>query len=110
MAKGTLTIKFEKNTIDKVLVDLKEPSDGILKLNEWIIPHWDLASNIKIGAVKVNQKTVEYIIGRMKSLFPDRGQAIVYLWLNYGFSVDSELADWKCKIDLSKIEYKEYEE
>lgn len=109
MAEGKLTIGMNKKEIDGILVEgeIMDPSHGILELNKWALPHWDWLVTAKIGSVKVNQKTAEYLINRLKEVLPGQEQHVMMVWLNYGWSIDEKLPDWKCILDFSKLEYKE---
>ena len=112
MAKdvGTITIKMDKETLENVILPIGEVNnitEGIVNLNKWAIPHWDWVDSVPVGSVKVNINTVGHILDRLKELFPDQKQEVMMIWLNYGWSVQSDLKDWMCRIDFSKIEYQE---
>lgn len=109
MAEGKLTIGINKNEINGILAEgeITDPEQGILALNRWAIPHWDWLVTARIGSIKINLKTGEYLINRLKEILPEQKQQVLLTWLNYGWSVDEKLADWKCILDFSKLEYKE---
>ena len=57
---------------------------------------------------KCNQKTAEYIIGRIKKI--EKNTNIMFIWVNKGFSVDNTLEDFEFKVAPFKIkEIGEYE-
>lgn len=108
MAEGTLTGKLNSSTIDSILVpgELTSPEEYLDALNAWAIPHWDWVELMKIGAVKISQKTAEYIIDKFINAVPkDLKQSAMMIWVNYGWSIRN-MKDWMIVIDFRKIEYK----
>jgi hypothetical protein len=108
MAEGIIMGRMDKDLIDHSILakgEVDNASHGIILLNQWAVPHFDWATTIKIGAVKVSKTTAEYLIGRLKELLPDEKQEVMMIWLNYGWSVQDGMPDWKCRIDFSKIVY-----
>jgi len=104
-----IIVKLDKEQIDQILVEgeIDTPATGILRLNEWAVPHWDWSERIEIGALKTNKNGSLYILGRLRAILPKNlSQDLMMLWLNYGWSIDESLEDDRIKIDFNKIHYK----
>jgi hypothetical protein len=104
-----MIVEISVRKIDEIIAkgEIVDCSHGLLILNQWAIPHWDWVDSVKIGAVQVSRITAEYIIGRLKKVLSEQQQEVMMLWLNYGWSINEDLADWRCEINFDKVEYKE---
>ena len=109
MVEGKMIVGLNEKQIMDILPkgEIIDCSHGILALNQWAVPHWDWVKSVQVGAVQINGITAAYIIGRLKGILPGQEQAVMMLWLNYGWSINESLPDWKCLINFYKVRYKE---
>lgn len=107
MIEGKLIVELDQAKIMQILPieEVNDASHGVLLLNQWAVPHWDWVKSVGVGAVQVSRKTAEYIIGRLKDVLPGQQQAVMMLWLNYGWSVNDQLPNWRCQINFNKVRY-----
>ncbi len=112
MAEGKLIVELDQAKIMQILPmdEVINTSEGVTFLNQWAVPHWDWVKSVQVGAVQVSKETAEYIIGRLKDVLPGQRQAVMMLWLNYGWSINESLPNWRCQINFNKIRYNEEEQ
>lgn len=54
---------------------------------------------------RCNSKTVEIIIGKIRQRIPSNEHgSLITAWLNWGFGVDEDLADWTFRINIETKE------
>ncbi|MCP4369930.1 MAG: hypothetical protein GY797_17715 [Deltaproteobacteria bacterium] len=109
MAEGFIEGPMDKEQIDKILVkgEIENPGHGISSLFEWAVPHWEWVENAGIGSVKVSKETAHYIIDRLQKVLPDQKAEVAMSWVNWGWSVNYDLPDWRVRVNFSKLHYKE---
>jgi len=109
MIKGKLKVKLDEKKIEEILPFAKyeKPSDCIILINKWAIPHWNEVKSISYNSITINKTTTEAIINRMKLINNDNNKNIRMSWLIYGWSLNENLGDWKCEINFYKINYKD---
>jgi hypothetical protein len=103
-------IGLPEHEIEEYIFEAENAEDGILVLFKRVIPHWDWLESMKLGVVQISGRTAEVIIGTLQKTFPNEKQKIIMLWMNYGFSVNPDIEDFKVRLDFDKLLYKEEEE
>lgn len=95
------TVKLSKKEIEGVFKVYKEPKHIVLALYKKVIPNWFKVE--RVGHFpECNRKTADFICKELCNI--DRLAGM--LWVNNGWSVNSDLKDWEVAVYEEKIQYK----
>ena len=92
--------------IDKVFETNTTQSEALVDMYKLVLPEWDLIEKIN-GFPEAGHKLWKYICRRFIE-FDHKHHPNVFnggIWLNTGFTSNSELGDWEIRFDNCTVEY-----
>ncbi len=92
------TIDLTKEKIDKIFSDTINQYEYLIELYKEVFPQWKKIKKL-VGYPLCNKKTAEYIFEKAIAFDKKHHPEVLHggLWLNYGFSIDQNMKDWKVK-------------